>query len=62
MSLSRLLTESTAIGMDTAWTDHRNLAGEATRGIGATHLFVKHQLYINDASETLLAGSVALGL
>jgi len=62
LSLSRLLTDSTAVGMDTAWTEHRNLAGQTTRGIGATHLFVKHQLYESDESETLLAGSVALGL
>jgi len=62
LSFSRLLTESTAIGVDSEYTEHRDPAGARTQGVGATHLFLKHQLYANAEQETLLAGGLALGL
>jgi len=62
LSFSRLFTDDTAIGLDSEYTEHRDTVGNTIHGVGATHLFLKHQLYVNPINETLVAGSVALGL
>jgi hypothetical protein len=61
-SISRLLLPDLAIGVDSDWTEHETPDGTTQRGIGATHLSLKGQLYRNDPHETLLAASVSWGI
>lgn len=61
-SISRLLLPDLAIGVDSDWTEHQTPDGSIQRGIGATHLSLKGQLYRNDPHETLVAASVSWGI
>lgn len=62
ISFSRLLLSDLAIAVDSDWTEH-GAQGESTqRGIGATHLSLKGQLYRDDPHETLVAASVSWGI
>jgi len=60
-SFSRLLLPGLAAGADTTWTEHDSDQA-SVQGIGATHLFVKGQLFEDDVHETLVAASLSWGI
>jgi hypothetical protein len=62
VAFSRLLLPDLALGVDSDWTEHQTPDGSTQRGIGATHLSLKGQLYRNDPHESLIAASVAWGI
>lgn len=61
-TFSRLLLPDLAIGVDSDWTDHRSRNGATQKGIGATHLSLKGQVYRDDPHESLVAVGVSWGL
>lgn len=60
--ISRLLESDLAASIETSYTLHRLPDGQTVQGIGATHLGLKKQLWIDEDHETMVAGSLTWGL